>query len=164
MKKTGFTLIELLASLAIVSVLAVIISIIFSLSLKTIDSSYKEELSYKESSYSMLYIENILRSAYKFEIIEDNDQSNFKAYLVNENSSDIFTSEFKVKNREGINYLEEYHRNISNHSRFGKWQRIGRCDSLFLYYDQLEGTVHIILNENSPTDRYESIIYLGERL
>ena len=164
MKKTGFTLIELLASLAIVSILAVIISIIFSLSLKTIDSSYKEEISYKESSYSMLYIENIIRSAYKFEIIEDNDQSNFKAYVVNENSSDIFTSEFKVKNIDGINYLYEYHNVISNGSRSGKWQRIGRCDSLFLYYDQLEGTVHIILNENSPTDRYESIIYLGERL
>ncbi|WP_099320354.1 prepilin-type N-terminal cleavage/methylation domain-containing protein [Anaerococcus sp. Marseille-P3625] len=163
MKKNGFTLIELLASLAIVSIIAIVITSIFSISFKSIDNSFEEEITYKESTFCMLYIENIVRSAYSLEIIEGNEENNLKAYVVSD-SGEIISSKFRIKNREGTNYLEEYHDNLSNKSEKGAWIKIGICQNLYLNYNPNKKSVHIILNDDSASDRYESIIYVGDRL
>lgn len=176
MKKRGFTLIELLASLAIISVLILVVSSLFSIAINLTGKSYENELDYKEYSYACLYVDNIVRSAYKIDLLEEpNDVTNFVAYVKNPNKGgqfDTFVFDFKP-NTHGNGELVVYMNNISTDnsdtniiSQKGKNHspsKISKCQSAKITYEE-GNIIHIIINENSQKFRYESKIYLGNRL
>lgn len=166
MKKHGFTLIELLASLAIISLLVIVGSQILTLSMDISKKSYEDELSFKESSYVIAYIENILRSAYKIEVDQSNPESNIIAYVKDQDKGEVTKHSFRTKNIDSSEYrlLIDDRDNLSNNSDGGGYMQIGRLSSLYLHYDQWENTVHIILNDASKKNRYETFISLGERV
>lgn len=165
MKKRGFTLIELIASLAIISLLVLVGSQILSLSLDVSRKSYEDELAYKEATYGMLYIENIIRSAYKIEVDESYPDSNFKVYLRKDKNDDVTSHRFCIlRAKDGNNYLTDNTNNISKSSDKDGDMRISKIETLYLNYDQKDKTVHIILNHDSQKNRIESFIYLGNRL
>ncbi|WP_044565504.1 prepilin-type N-terminal cleavage/methylation domain-containing protein [Anaerococcus provencensis] len=176
MKKRGFTLIELLASLAIISVLILVVSSLFSIAINLTGKSYENELDYKEYSYACLYVDNIVRSAYKIDLLDEpNDVTNFVAYVKNPNNAGHFdTYVFDLKeNSDGSGELVAYMTNISTYSsptdaiRQNGGNRISskisKCQSAKITYEE-GNIIHIIINENSQKFRYESKIYLGNRL
>ena len=176
MKKRGFTLIELLASLAIISVLILVVSSLFSIAINLTGKSYENELDYKEYSYACLYVDNIVRSAYKIDLLEEpNDVTNFVAYVKNPNKGgqfDTFVFDFKP-NTHGNGELVVYMNNISTDnsdtniiSQKGKNHspsKISKCQSAKITYEE-GNIIHILINENNQKFRYESKIYLGNRL
>ena len=180
MKKRGFTLIELLASLAIISVLILVASSIFSISINLTKKSYEDELDYKEYSYACLFVDNIVRSAYKIDLLDEpNDVTNFVAYVKNPYNStkagfgvDTYVFDFK-DNFDGTGDLVVYMNNVSSDlrdiddiSQNGKNispSKIAKCQSAKITYEE-GNTIHIIINENSQKFKYESKIYLGNRL
>lgn len=176
MKKRGFTLIELLTSLAIISVLILVVSSIFSISINLTQKSYEDELDYKEYSYACLFVDNIVRSAYKIDLLDEpNDVTNFVAYVKNPNAGnqfDTYVFDFK-QNADGSGQLVTYMTNIStksspteaisqNGSNRGS-SKISKCQSAKITYEE-GNIIHIIINENSQKFRYETKIYLGNRL
>lgn len=176
MKKRGFTLIELLASLAIISVLILVVSSLFSIAINLTGRSYENELDYKEYSYACLYVDNIVRSAYKIDLLDEpNDVTNFVAYVKNPNKAGHFdTYVFDLKEKsDGSGELVVYMNNISKDNRDtdiisqnGKNHspsKISKCQSAKITYEE-GNIIHIIINENSQKFRYESKIYLGNRL
>ncbi len=176
MKKRGFTLIEILASLAIISVLILVVSSIFSISINLTQKSYEDELDYKEYSYACLFVDNIVRSAYKIDLLDKpNEVTNFVAYVKNPNEGnkfDTYVFDFR-QNADDSGELVVYMNNISaatsdtnlisqngrNHSP----SKISKCQSAKITYEE-GNIIHIIINENSQKFRYESKIYLGNRL
>ena len=176
MKKRGFTLIELLASLAIISVLILVVSSLFSISINLTGKSYENELDYKEYSYACLYVDNIVRSAYKIDLLDEpNGVTNFVAYVKNPNEGgqfDTYVFDFK-QNSHSNGELVVYMNNISTEnsdtniiSQNGKNHspsKISKCQSAKITYEE-GNIIHILINENSQKFRYESKIYLGNRL
>lgn len=82
--KKAFTLLELIISLAIVSLLVILINSIFVMNFKISNKIIIDNDSYKESTNTMLYIENKIRRADKIEIRdEDNPVCNFVIYIGN---------------------------------------------------------------------------------
>ena len=149
MKKRGFTLIELLASLAIISVLILVVSSLFSIAVNLTGKSYEDELDYKEYSYACLYVDNIVRSAYKIDLLDEpNDVTNFVAYVKNPNKTGHFdTYVFDLKQKsDGIGELVVYMNNISNDNRDtdiisqnGKNHspsKISKCQSAKITYEE----------------------------
>lgn len=166
MKKRGFTLIELLASLAIISVLVLVVSQIFAVSLNITNKSYEGEQAYKESFYAMAYIDNTVRSSYRIETIDDTGETNVKFFVRSIDNNQISTYVFRTEQKPNDRHrmLYSYTDNISNKSEKGGDMAIARCNSLYLYYDELAQTVHISINGNSTKNNYESIIHLDNRL
>lgn len=176
MKKRGFTLIELLASLAIISVLILVVSSLFSIAVNLTGRSYEDELDYKEYSYACLFVDNIVRSAYKIDLLDKpNEVTNFIAYVKNPNTGnqfDTYVFDFR-QNSDGSGELVVYMNNISTDnsdtniiSQNGKNHspsKISKCQSAKITYEE-GNTIHILINENSQKFRYESKIYLGNRL
>ena len=163
MRKKGFTLIELLASLAICSLLATVAVLIFSVNITASKSAFENENSYKETNLAMMYIDNVVKSAYKIELIADTGETNFKAYVLDKSSNEIASIYFKTKAKNEKKYLMAVRDNISNKSSRDGTIRIAACDDLYLYYDGSTQIVTIILN-NDTKFRQETKIYLGERL
>lgn len=176
MKKRGFTLIELLASLAIISVLILVVSSLFSIAVNLTGRSYEDELDYKEYSYACLFVDNIVRNAYKIDLLDEpNDVTNFVAYVKNPNKAGHFdTYVFDLKEKsDGSGELVVYMNNISKDNRDtgiisqnGKNHspsKISKCQSAQITYEE-GNIIHILINENSQKFRYESKIYLGNRL
>lgn len=161
MKKKGFTLIELLATLAIFSLLITAIISIFSINIKASKNIFKDALDYKEENVAMMYIDNIVKSSYKIELMEDTGQTNFKSYVLDKKSNEISSVYFKTeKSSDGNKYLMAVRDNISNKSKRDGTIRISKIDDLYLYYDNESKIVEIILNQGSQQCK----IYLGERL
>lgn len=172
MRKKGFTLVELLASIAIISLLIVVTSAIFSINIKASKNAYENEVNYKETVVAMMYIENVIRGSHKIELIEDTVETNFKAYILDENSNKISSVYFKTsKSSDGNNYLMAVRDNISKTTddisdstiKSGTI-RIAKCKDLYVKYDLSNDIATIILNKNDRKLRFESKIYLGDRL
>ena len=179
MKKRGFTLIELLASLAIISVLILVVSSLFSIAVNLTGKSYEDELDYKEYSYACLFVDNIVRSAYKIDLLDKpNEVTNFVAYVKDPekegNRFEVKTYVFDFKRindsyGEFVVYINDISldkRNIDLISQNGKNHspsKISKCQSAKITYEE-GNIIHIIINENSQKFRYESKIYLGNRL
>lgn len=164
MRKKGFTLIELLTTLAIGSILIATCYAIFGSNIKVAKYTYQNELDYKQASVGFTYIDNIIRSAYKIELIEDNGESNFKVYVLNRESNQISSYKFLTGISGGTKYLYAYIDNISNKSKGKSKVRIARCEDLYLYFDKSRKTVKILLNKDRSYIRYESLINVGEKL
>ena len=185
MKKRGFTLIELIASLAICSLILVTAYQIFAMTITMTKKSYDNELDFKEYSYACLYVDNIVRSAYKIDLMDKpNKTSNFIAYVINPYESNATSSKSKdfevtayvfdtVDLGDGIYQLVAKTKNITS-SEFtynyekgnfynGGYAKIAKCQSAKITYEE-GNIVHILLNESSPKFRYETKIYLGDRL
>ena len=164
MRKKGFTLIELLTTLAIGSILIATCYAIFGSNIKVAKYTYQNELDYNQASVGFTYIDNIIRSAYKIELIEDNGVSNFKVYVLNRESNQISSYNFLTGISGGTKYLYAYIDNISNKSKGKSKVRIARCEDLYLYFDKSRKTVKILLNKDRSYIRYESLINVGEKL
>lgn len=164
MKKRGFTLIELILSLAIASVIILVISTIVSVNSKALKATYDNEIGYKESSINILYINNVIESAYKIEMLEENGMRNFKAYVISKGTNEITTYEFYTKNKKSKTYLFAYLDNISNNSHRGQPQCLGKCDDFYCDYDPQKELIRIIVNRSSPIKRYETSIYVGNKI
>ncbi|MFO3715954.1 type II secretion system protein [Anaerococcus cruorum] len=164
MRKKGFTLIELLATIAIISLLVTAAMGIFSINIKANKNIFQKEIDYKESSIAMMYIDNIIKSAYKIEFIDDTGETNFKAYVLDKNSHEISSVYFKTsKSQNEKKYLMAVRDNISNKSVRNGTIRIANCNDLYLYYDRRTDIVTVILNKDTNF-KQESKIFLGDRL
>lgn len=164
MRKKGFTLIELLATIAIISLLVTAAMGIFSINIKASKNIFQKEIDYKESSIAMMYIDNIIKSAYKIEFIDDTGETNFKAYVLDKNSNEISSVYFKTsKSENDKEYLMAVRDNISNKSVRNGTIRIANCNDLYLYYDRTTDVVTVILNKDTNF-KQESKIFLGDRL
>mgnify|MGYP002758269424 CR=1 FL=1 len=164
MRKKGFTLIELLAALAIASILIATSYAIFGANLKIAKHTYKNELEYKEASVGFNYIDNIIRSSYKIELIEDNGETNLKAYVLNKESKDISSYTFFTDTSNKKRYLYAYIDNTTNKSQRGAKLRIASCQDLYLYFDPSKQIVKLIMNKDNLDIRYETSINIGKRL
>ncbi|WP_297281571.1 PilW family protein [uncultured Anaerococcus sp.] len=164
MRKKGFTLIELLAALAIASILIATSYVIFGSNLKVAKHTYKNELEYKEASVGFTYIDNVIRSAYKFELVEDNGETNLKAYVLNRDSKEISSYTFFTDISNNKRYLYAYIDNISNKSQRGAKVRIASCNDLYLYFNPARQVVKIVINKDKLDIRYETTINVGKRL
>ena len=121
-------------------------------------------------------MDNIVRSAYKIDLLDEpNDVTNFVAYVKNPNKGgqfDTYVFDFKQKS-DAIGELVVYINNISTEnsdtniiSQNGKNHspsKISKCQSAKITYEE-GNIIHILINENSQKFRYESKIYLGNRL
>lgn len=164
MRKKGFTLIELLATIAIISLLVTAAMGIFSINIKSNKNIFQKEIDYKESSIAMMYIDNIIKSAYKIEFIDDTGETNFKAYVLDKNSNEISSVYFKTsKSQNEKKYLMAVRDNINNKSVRNGTIRIANCNDLYLYYDRRTDIVTVILNKDTNF-KQESKIFLGDRL
>ncbi len=173
MKKRGFTLIELLVSLAIISILVVTLSLIFTSSTNINKEAYNEELIYKQNNQAMLYIENLVRKAYKVELKEsDSKNCNFTLFVNDkhkenndQNEYEISTYTFKLvrSTKEKKTYLCSVVDNKITGSRSGTF-RIAKIEDFTFYYNPSNQTIKLILNPSNPTTRYESLIYVGDKL
>ena len=121
-------------------------------------------------------MDNIVRSAYKIDLLDKpNEVTNFVAYVKNPNEGnkfDTYVFDFR-QNADDSGELVVYMNNISaatsdtnlisqngrNHSP----SKISKCQSAKITYEE-GNIIHIIINENSQKFRYESKIYLGNRL
>lgn len=70
-KKKAFTLLELIISLALVSVLVLIISSMLSFNFKVTSQIYKKDYAGKEAANAMVYVENVVREASSIEKTDD---------------------------------------------------------------------------------------------
>ena len=164
MKKRGFTLIELILSLAIASIIILVISTIISVNSKVLKDTYDNEIGYKESSINILYINNVIEAAYKIEMLEDNGMRNFKAYVFSSDKKEISTYEFYTKNKGSKSYLSAYIDNLTNSSEKGTYVNLGKCDDFYCDYDPQKELIRIIVNRSSPIKRYETSIFVGNKI
>lgn len=164
MRKKGFTLIELILSLAIASVIILVISTIISVNSKVLKDTYDNEIGYKESSINILYINNVIEAAYKIEMLEENGMRNFKAYVISKGTNEITTYRFYTRNKGSKSHLFVYLDNISNNSKRGKDLNLGKCDDFYCDYDLKNQFIKIVINRNSPIKRYETSIYVGNKI
>ena len=165
MKKRGFTLIELIVTIAIISLLSIVLTSIFSLNLAQTNKAYIDEKDYKQSLNASMYIENKVRSAYKIEKIEGADNCNFYIYIVN-NDRDLSVSRYNFisKDLEGEKILYARIENLNNYTDRNAKVKIGVIKDLNLYYDDLYNRVDININQNDPASSINTSINLGERL
>lgn len=148
MKKKAFTLLELIISLAIVSIIVLIISSMLGLNFKVSSKIYKSDHAYKEATNSMLYIENVLRQAEKVEKIED-PRCNLQAHLDGSRYRFDFDEESK-KLKVIIN---------GSNGKGTNW--IGSINDVILTYDGEEEVLLWI--EGLDGEIYQTKINLGPR-
>lgn len=170
MKKRGFTLLELILSLAIASILILTLSLVLGSSLKINKQLFANELTYKDSIQAMAYMENMINKAYKIEEVTDfNNECNFKLYVIDapESSGPSVMKTYRFRSHLSAEDKKTYFSvevsNQLNNSRSGKF-RVARCDKFKAHLDKKSKTVKIIINPDSPQNRYESLIYVGNKL
>lgn len=169
MKKKGFTLIELLVSLAIISLLVGVLSLVFSFNFNILNSSYKEEKEYKQASFAAMYIEEKIRKAQKISEIESLDSCNFILFVDGRKENSTYSQiRFSLEKRESEdeNYkvLYAYINNNDNPSYKEGKVRVAILRDIFMYYDKENQTIEIVINNSSPKSRIKTFINLEDRL
>lgn len=154
MKKKAFTLIELIVSLAIVSVLVLLINAMMTLNFKSSSKVYQDDFSYKEAMNAVLLIENIVRQA---EEIRPNHD-------IHENYCNFTT---KFKNSEGkfvdyVFYVED--QNLKARVNKGKGTDLffGYVDDIKLKFDGKSGVDILVIGLDGES--YKSYIDIGDRI
>lgn len=152
MRKKGFTLIELICVLAISSILILLIDNIVKTNLSISKKTYEEELSYKNSTNCILYIENIIRKADK--IIDVKDEENFKLEI---NDGDKIST-YRFGQEENTLYV--YINNINSSSLNEAKIPIGFCKSSKISYDKKDKafTIAIDFYEKNKNSKYRTYI------
>lgn len=151
MKRKAFSLLELILSLAIISIIILLINNIIFVNFKLSDESFKNEMEFKESTSCMLYIENVIRKADKIE--KTNNESNFTAYIKDNGSYSSYR--FELEN----NTLYVRINNLSNGGDGESKIPIGKCDYAKIIYDENKGfDVSINFIENGDKSYYKSLI------
>lgn len=148
-KKKAFTLLELIVSLAIISVLVLIISSMISLNFKVSSRIFKEDRSYKEACNAMLYVENIVREAEEIEEIDD-PVCNFKALMGGGSVYSFYFIEDEKKLMVDID---------GKKGQGNNW--IGMINDMILTYDGDEKV--LIWMEGLDGEIYQTSINIGER-
>lgn len=152
-KKRAFTLIELVVSMAIISVLALLVSTIFSFAMKSSKEIYEDDFYNKEAVNAMLLIENIVRESEQ--IRENND--------INENFCN-FRASFRNKDGELTDYVffvrdENLMANVIKGN--GSVTNFGKVKDISLFYDKKDCIEIEIVSLSG--DVYKSLINLGKR-
>src|SRR5690625_347326 len=132
MRRKAFTLLELICSLAIISILILLINNIVFVNFKISDESYKNEMEFKDSTSCMLYIENIIRKADRIE--KTNNESNFTAYIKNNNKS---YSSYSFELDKNTLYVRI--NNLENEGDGESKIPIGKCEFAKIIYIEDEG-------------------------
>ena len=148
MRKKGFTLIELICVLAISSILILLINNIVKTNLNISKKTYEEELSYKNSTNCLLYIENIIRNS--DDVIDIKDENNFKLQI----TSDDHISTYRFdQDKDVLN-------NINSESDSEIKIPIGFCKSSRISYDKKEDsfTIAIEFYEKNKKSYYRTYI------
>ena len=168
MKKKGFTLIELLVSLAIISLLVGALSLVFSFNFNILNSSYKEEKEYKQASFAAMYIEEKIRKAQKISEIESLDSCNFILYVDGRKENSTYSQiRFSLENRQGEEGYKVLYAYIDNNDKrsFKEGKvRVAILRDIFMYYDKVNQTIEIVINNSSPKSRIKTFINLEDRL
>ncbi|MDU2583106.1 MAG: prepilin-type N-terminal cleavage/methylation domain-containing protein [Anaerococcus hydrogenalis] len=152
MRKKGFTLIELICVLAISSILILLINNIVKTNLNISKKTYEEELSYKNSTNCLLYIENIIRNS--DDVIDIKDENNFKLQI----TSDDHISTYRFYQDKDVLYV--YINNINSESDSERKIPIGFCKSSRISYDKKEDsfTIAIEFYEKNKKSTYRTYI------
>ena len=163
-RKKAFSLLELIVSLAIISLLFIILSNLFSFNIKLLADNYKKEKEYKEAYTAILYIDTTIRSSYLIE------EKNFDGYsnLVGEvKTKDGFRSRYsftiKDDGKNSFLYINRDNLDRGGSDREGS-NKIGKCKNLRINYDKNKSLVKIYLESSNGLYKFQTSIYLGERL
>lgn len=163
-RKRAFSLLELIVSLAIISLLFIILSNLFSFNIKLLADNYKKEKEYKEAYTAILYIDTIIRSSY---LIEEKDFDGYSNLVGEVKTKDGLRSRytFTIKNDGKNSFL---YINRDNLDKGGSDRdvpnKIGKCKNLRINYDKNNSLVKIFLESSSGLYKFQTSIYLGERL
>ena len=156
MKKKGFTLLELICSIAIASMLILLINNIVKTNFAIGKKAYNDENDYKNSTNCILYIENIIRNS--DEVIDISDEKNFKLLLSNSNGQSTYRFKQIDKN------LYVFINNLKSDSQKEVKVPIGYCHSSKISYDKNENsfTIDVDFYEKEGNSRYKTYIRLGD--
>lgn len=137
-KKKAFTLIELVVSIAIISILVLIISSMLTINFKISNKIYQSDRNYKEAVNAVLYIENVVREAEKIEKLDDNT-CNFRAYLRGSKYRFIMGDDNKLKVKiEGKNGVATNWIGLVNDIMLN----YDGEDEIFLWVEGLDGNIY----------------------
>lgn len=165
--KKAFSLLELIISLAIISILIVILSSFFKVNFKTLSTSFSREKEYKDACTAMLYMDTNIRRSTKIEA-RDNDQCNFYFYksksVENETKSDEKKpSKTKCYFYQKDGFLRIYGDNLAT-GPGGTPNNISRVKDVRLILDEENKIIRIYLKSSRGNFNFETAIDVGDKL
>ena len=162
MKKKAFTLVELIISMAIISIIIILVNSIIKLNFNIATKSYKDDKDYKDINYAILYIENVIRSADKIESYEGYGSNfcNFKAYVFN-NDGNYSTYRFFLKKSGDL--LVNIDNLTSGKEGYESNNKLSHCKNMKITYDENKNGVSIEIQTDFD-ENYKSYINLEKRL
>lgn len=155
--KKAFSLLELIISLAIISILIVILSSFFKVNFKILSSSFSRETEYKEACTAMLYIDTNIRMSKKIEA-RDDEECNFYFYKTNIDGSDS-KSYFDCDNK----FLKIKRDNLSTVAKDIP-NKIARISDIKLVLDEDKKLIRIYLKSSKENFNFETAIDVGDKL
>lgn len=152
MKKKGFTLIELIVSIAIVSILALLISSILSVNFSASNKLYNSDKSHKHAINAMLFIENVVREA-----------DEIRPYNgVDKNQCNFIASIWKGNNKRNYRFYVKNNTLYDNISKVGSTNnRLQEVKDIKLVYDKNQTVEIEVISLDGQ--RYSTFIDLGVR-
>lgn len=160
MKKRAFTLIEIMVSIAIVSILVLLVSSMFSLNFSVSERLYEGEEVFREANKTMAYIENNIREANYIAKDHDEYSENCNFYLILRNN-DGTRSKRKFTCDGTKAYLKADNLDNNSDDRSGTVP-ISSCEDMKLYYDEEAQTIEINLDFKGG-EHYQTLIEVGVR-
>ncbi|WP_296128937.1 prepilin-type N-terminal cleavage/methylation domain-containing protein [uncultured Anaerococcus sp.] len=165
--KKAFSLLELIISLAIISILIVILSSFFKVNFKTLSTSFSREKEYKDACTAMLYMDTNIRRSTKIEA-RDNDQCNFYFYKSKSVENETKSEEKKPSKTKCYFYQKDgflriYGDNLAT-GPGGTPNNISRVKDVRLILDEENKIIRIYLKSSRGNFNFETAIDVGDKL
>lgn len=165
--KKAFSLLELIISLAIISILIVILSSFFKVNFKTLSSSFYREKEYKDACTAMLYIDTNIRRSKKIEAM-NNDQCNFYFYKTKSDENETKSDKKKFSESKCYFYQKDGFLRINGDNLAtgpgGTSNNISRIKDVKLILDEENKIIRIYLKSSRGNFNFETAIDVGDKL
>lgn len=158
--KKAFSLLELIISLAIISILIVVLSSFFKVNFKILSTSFSREKEYKEACTAMLYMDTNIRRSTKIEA-RDNDQCNFYFYKSKSEEENSPKTKCYIYQKDG--FLRIYGDNLAT-GPGGTPNNISRVKDVRLILDEENKIIRIYLKSSRGNFNFETAIDVGDKL
>ena len=155
--KKAFSLLELIISLAIISILVVILSSFFKVNFNILSSSITREAEYKEACTAMLYVDTNIRRSKKIEI-RDNEVCNFYFYKTNRDGKDS-----KCYFYRDNKFLKINRDNLSTDAS-GRDNNIAKIKEIKLVLDEDSKLIRVYIRSLRGNFNFETAIDVGDKL
>lgn len=155
--KKAFSLLELIISLAIISILVVILSSFFKVNFNILSSSITREAEYKEACTAMLYVDTNIRRSKKIET-RDNEVCNFYFYKTNMDGIDS-----KCYFYRDNKFLKINRDNLSTDAS-GRDNNIAKIKEIKLVLDEDSKLIRVYIRSLRGNFNFETAIDVGDKL